>query len=78
MIERPTGGDPYGVMHADELGGWVVVDGQRYRAVDPPYLYPTKQLALAALERRIDEDREAAAAHARFEEELRRLRESVP
>ena len=75
VIERPAGSEPYGVMEATELRGWVLVDAERYRIVDPPYLYPTREAALAGLERRIAEDREEAEARARFEEELRRLRD---
>lgn len=75
MIERPRGSEPYGVMQAEDLGGWVLVDAERYRIVDPPYLYPTRESALAGLQHRIAEDRDEADARARFEEELRRLRD---
>lgn len=75
MIERPAASEPYGIMEATDLGGWVLVDAERYRIVDPPYLYPTRESALAGLEQRIAEDREEAEARARFEEELRRLRD---
>jgi hypothetical protein len=78
VIERPGGSEPYGVMQAEELGGWVLVDAQRYRIVDPPYLYPTREAALAGLEHRIAEDRAEAEARARFEDELRRLRDEGP
>lgn len=78
MIERPANSEPYGIIHAEELGGWVIVDAQGYRIVDPPYLYPSRDSALSGLERRIAEDREEADARARFEEELRRLREGGP
>ncbi len=75
MIERPDGSGSYGVMEAPDLGGWVLVDAERYRIVDPPYLYPTRESALDGLRRRIAEDREEAEARERFEEELRRLRD---
>jgi hypothetical protein len=78
VIERVPGSEPYGIIHADELDGWVIVDAQGYRIVDPPYLYPTHASALAGLARRLAEDREEADARARFEDELRRLREEGP
>lgn len=78
VIERPSGGERYGVLHAEDLDGWVLVDAQAYRIVDPPYLYPTRESALRGLAARLAEDREEADARARFEEELRRLRDDGP
>jgi hypothetical protein len=40
VIERPDGSGSYGVMEAQDLGGWVRVDAERYGIVDPPNLYP--------------------------------------
>ena len=34
VIERPAASEPYGIMEATDLDGWVLVDAERYRPSD--------------------------------------------
>jgi hypothetical protein len=74
-VEHSDASLPYGIVRDSELGGWVLVRLEGLQLVDPPYLYPERDAALAAAADRAREDREEEEARRRFAEELARLRE---
>jgi hypothetical protein len=74
-VEHTEASLPYGIVHDPELGGWVLVRVEGLRLVDPPFLYPTREGAMAGAEAQAREDREEEAARRRFADELARLRE---
>lgn len=75
QIEQSSASLPYGIVEDRDLGGWVLVHVATLALVDPPYLYPTRESAMAGAEGRAREDREEEEARRRFAEELARLRQ---
>lgn len=46
MREIPAERESFDVVHAPEVGGWVVVDPVSLKVVEPGYLWPTRERAI--------------------------------
>lgn len=54
MRDIPAERESLDVVHAPELGGWVVVDPVSLKVVEPGYLWPTRERAIAWAQRELD------------------------
>jgi hypothetical protein len=62
--------ESFDVVHAPEVGGWVVVDPVSLKVVEPGYLWPTRERAIAWAQGELDRLRLEA-------EEYRRRQDAV-
>lgn len=54
MRDIPAERESFEVVHAPELGGWVVVDPVSLKVVEPGYLWPTRERAIAWAQGELD------------------------
>ena len=54
MRDSPAEGESFDVVHAPELGGWVVVDPVSLKVVEPGYLWPNQERAVAWAQGELD------------------------
>lgn len=57
MRDIPAERESFDVVHAPELGGWVVVDPVSLKVVEPGYLWPTRERAIAWAQGELDRRR---------------------
>lgn len=70
MRDIAAEGGSFDVVHAPELGGWVVVDPASLKVIEPGYLWPTHDRAVAWAQGELDRLRDEA-------EEYRRRQDAV-
>jgi len=61
---------PFRVVDARDLGGWVVVNAETLRVVEPGYLWRNRQHAMAWARRELDRLRRDAADYRRRQDDV--------
>jgi hypothetical protein len=61
---------PFRIVDARELGGWVVVNAETLRVVEPGYLWRNREHAMAWARRELDRLRREAAEYRRRQEDV--------
>lgn len=62
---------PFRIVDARELGGWVVVNAETLRVVEPGYLWRNRERAMAWARRELDRLRRDAADNRRRQDDVR-------
>lgn len=65
MREIPAERESFDVVHAPEVGGWVVVDPINLKVVEPGYLWRTRERAIEWAQGELDRLRVEAAEYRR-------------